>query len=60
VLAEPVSGDLTIDELRTFLDNVETAAATAGVHAGGLRPSVAVRFSGAVKGIWVRIPARRS
>jgi hypothetical protein len=59
ILSEPASGDLTIDELREFLDNVDRAAAAAGVHPGGLRPSVAVRFSGAVKGIWVRIPARR-
>lgn len=56
ILAEAASGDLTVDELRAFLDEVEEAAG-AGL-AGHLRPQAAVRLSGAVKGIWVRIPVR--
>ena len=53
VLAEPAAEDMTIDELRRFLDEAE---ARAGADAGRLRPRVAVRFSGAVKGIWVKLP----
>ncbi len=53
VHAEPVSGDMTIEELRWF---VEDAYEKGGLGAGRLRPRVAVRFSGAVKGIWVTLP----
>lgn len=59
ILAEAASGDLTIDELREFLDDVDETAAAAGTDPGRLRPFVAVRMSGAAKAIWVRMPARR-
>jgi hypothetical protein len=58
ILAEPANCDLTVDELSEFITRVRKEAAAAGVNPGGLRPSAAVRFSGAVKGIWVKIPAR--
>jgi hypothetical protein len=59
VLAEPAACDLTVDELRTFLADIDRAAVRAGTDPGHLRLSAAVRLSGAVKGIWVRVPARR-
>lgn len=58
VLAEPASCDMTVDELRAFLDRVGQAAADAGVRPGGLRLYTAVRLNGTMKGIWVRIPGR--
>lgn len=54
VHAEPAFGDMTIDEIRGFCDEAEKA--TGPGLAGHLRPRVAVRASGAVKGIWVKIP----
>lgn len=58
VLAEPASCDMTVDELRAFLDRVGQAAADAGIRPGGLRLYTAVRLNGTMKGIWVRIPGR--
>lgn len=54
VHAEPAFGDLTIDELRRFCDEAEEA--TGPGLSGHLRPRVAVRFSGAVRSIRVKIP----
>lgn len=57
VLAIPQTCDLTIDELREFLADADRAAAAAGIDPGHLRLSAAVRLTGAIKGIWVKIPA---
>jgi hypothetical protein len=56
VLAIPAGSAMTIAELRDFIADVELAAIRAGTGAGPLRPSVAVRHTGAIKGIWVRLP----
>lgn len=53
-----VRGEATIASLRDFIASVETAAARAGTDAGQLRVRVAVRHTGAVKNVWVRIPRR--
>jgi len=59
VLTEPEAADMTVDELRGFLADVDEAAGEAGTNPGGLRLSVAARMSGACKGVWVKIPVRR-
>ncbi len=59
VLAEPAACDMTVDELRAFLADIDQEAVRAGINPGDLRLSAAIRLSGAVKGLWVRIPARR-
>lgn len=56
VLAEPADTDMTLDELRAFLASADRAARLAGMTPGSLRPRVAVRKSGALKGIWVQVP----
>jgi hypothetical protein len=55
----PAGGDLTVDELRGFLADVDMAAEEAGTNPGGLRVRAACRASATVKGIWVNIPVRR-
>jgi len=57
VLAEPGAASMTVDELHEFLSRVSEAAAAAGIRPGGLRLYAAVRMSGTVKGIWVKLPA---
>jgi hypothetical protein len=55
LLAEPAGSDMTIAELRHFIAASELAAIRAGVDPGPLRPRVAVRHTGAIKGIWIRV-----
>jgi hypothetical protein len=56
ILAEAADRDMTLPELREFLDRAEKATAAAGADPGVLRWRVAVRHSGAVRAAWVRIP----
>lgn len=54
VLTEPDGCVMTVDDLRRFLADVDRAAARTGTNPGHLRLGAAVRFSGAVKGVWIR------
>lgn len=57
LLTEPAAGGgLTVDELRGFLADVDEAAEYGGFDPGGLRPWAAVRLSGAIKGIGLKLP----
>jgi hypothetical protein len=54
------SGEATVASLRDFIADVELAAARAGTDAGQLQVRVAVRHTGAIKDVWVRIPRRQA